>query len=366
MKLRIGIEEEFFLIDKTTSQLAYQVPDHVFTVCEQQMSEAKISPELFQTQIEISSKKCRGISELYNVQANNRRLLKTLLEPFKLNIVAVGSYPGAFCKKATISNVPYYLGIKTKFAGVADKLLVNGMHCHVECLPVSRRIKLLNQIRCFLPIFLAFSTSSPFFETEDTGLQSYRHCLMESLPVGGFPQKIVDLQYYDDLLDLYTKIGFIGNPGNIYWHARIGNNLPTIETRIMDSCPRLEDSIAIASLYAAILLTLLEKEGGCLPFYTEDLNYIEFYSWQARRFPINEINFINVSRKQTMAFAEVIDTLFDFIMPIAKKINCVSQLDHLLNILDEGTSADRQRALFKQTGQLNSVHDLLIQETNDL
>jgi glutamate---cysteine ligase / carboxylate-amine ligase len=367
MKLQLGLEEEYFLIDKDTKKLITQHPAGLWSACEEIFGE-HLSSELFTCQLELSSIKCSSISQLADEQRNTRGKLRRVLNEFNLQFVSASSYPSGMLDKVELVEDAFHLQVIERFSAIGRQLLVNGLHMHVECRSDNKRVEILKKLPCFLPIFVALSSSSAFFQNEDTGLQSYRTFLFEGMPISGMPKGFNTLEEYDALMDDFFNIGFINDAGNIYWHVRLGNHLPTIETRVSDSCPRVQDSVALTSLLSSLILTLVEQEPTqeALPFYTQNAAYIDYYLWQTRRYSAKKVNFFDFNHKEKLPLAQALDHLLTFVMPVAKKLNCVEQLEQLTNIVEQGSSSDRQRAAYFKNKSIDDVCELLIKETNTL
>jgi glutamate---cysteine ligase / carboxylate-amine ligase len=367
MKLHLGLEEEYFLIDKSSKKLITEHPKGLLSVCKDVFGE-HLGSELFTCQLELSSIKCSSISQLADEQRNSREKLKSILDDFNLQFVSASTYPSGMLDQVGLVDDAFHLHVIERFSAIGRQLLVNGLHMHVECLSDCKRVDILKKLSCFLPTFVVLSSSSAFFQSQDTGLQSYRTLLFEGMPISGMPKGFNTLQEYNELMDDFFKIGFINDAGNIYWHVRLGSHLPTIETRMADSCPRLQDSVALASLLSCLILTLVEQEPTqeALPFYTQNPAYVDYYLWQARRYSAKEVNFFDFNARDKLSFTHVLDHLLEFVMPMAKKLNCVEQLEQLPKIIEQGSSADRQREIYQKNKSIDEVCQLLIKETNTL
>ncbi|PHQ78143.1 MAG: hypothetical protein COB66_09500 [Coxiella sp. (in: Bacteria)] len=364
IKPYIGAEEEYFLVDRQSKQILRDPPQALFDACMRALPE--LNRELFCGQIELASKKCASITKLHDELCRSRQLLQETLKQFKAVFVAASTYPTLISANQVCTPSPRYLHILNQFHGAIQNYACNALHVHVNLPSKRQRISVLKKLNCFLPMFLALSSSSPFYDNALMGLQSYRIQLLQAFPVSGFVEPFNTLQEYKKTVRLYGKIGFTDDESNLYWHARLGFKLPTIETRIMDVCPRIEDSIALAALTQSLIYTLTKRSPNALPFYTDKISYLRYYLWQARRYPIPSMTFIDFNKNDSLSFVDAVDQLLEFVAKAAKKIGCLDQLHHIKSIASNGTSADRQAACFKQTNDINAVCQQLIDESNQL
>ena len=357
----IGAEEEFFLVDRSNKILAS--PSSDFLEALKADKELSLQFELFACQIETTSKVCHSLPELYENLKNLRSGLRKLLASLNADFVSASTFPNAMLNHQQVTHAQRYEQLFDRFAGVASNLLCNGMHIHYGCSDDRERVYLLNRLACFLPIFLGLSTSSPFFEGVDTHMQSHRCFLLEGLPLSGVPYGVNDENAYYDMIKLFEKIKYIDDPSNIYWHLRLNCRFPTLELRVCDAFSSLKDLVAVAALYVCLCVSLIENPDVKLPFYTEQPLHIDYYFWQVRRYSLKNCNFINVETGTSLSFKEVLETVVNFVKPVAKRFDCITYLDHLFSIVQNGTSADRQRSLFQKYNDFQFVISRLIQET---
>lgn len=360
--LFLGVEEEFFVVDSNTTELIVALPQAVEADLTAVFGE-HFTRELFSAQIELSTPKCASIHEVAAALRRNRQQLAAVLAPYGLAFVAVATYPSAICAQKNRTNKARYKKSFIQYAAISDHYLVNGLHFHVECKSKTKRLELLTQLNCFLPLFLAFSASSPFFEGVDTRMQSYRTLLTEGYPLSGIAPQLNHPRDYDKLLKLFTKIGFIDSPSRLYWHLRLGNNLPTLEMRILDACPLVEDTISLAALYVCLAHTLIEQDPRDLPFYTTEAAFMEYGLWQARRVPLSEACVIDFSREDRMPMRTAFAMMLEFIMPTAQKFGCQQEVSRLQTVFTAGTSAMRQRKIYSANSDLNLLNRHLIEES---
>ena len=253
---------------------------------------------------------------------------------------------------------------------VARRLLICGMHVHVGIEDEALRFDLFNQLPYFLPHLLALSTSSPFWQGDQTGLHSYRLAVWNEVPRTGLPPTFSSPDEFHRTVATLVEAGEIEDATKIWWDLRPSARFPTLEMRITDICTRLDDTIAIAALYRCItrLLYRLRRANQRWRSYSRFL--LDENRWLAQRFgPTHAL--IDFGKGAPVPFADLIDELVDLVGEDAAFFGCTAEVEHAREIAAEGTSADRQMRTYDRavaTGAsaeeaLKAVVDHLVEET---
>jgi len=244
------------------------------------------------------------------------------------------------------------------------------MHVHVGVAGDDLRIDLMNQARYFLPHLLMLSTSSPFWQGEDTGLKSYRLAIFHELPRTGLPQRFESYGEFQRTVDVLVRNGVIEDATKIWWDLRPSGRFPTVEMRVTDVCPRIEDALSIAALYVCItrMLYRLRRANQKWRFYPSFL--VQENVWRAQRYSVQDSLF-DFGQGTLVPFPTLINELIDLVAEDAAVLGCEREVRHALSIATGGTSADRQVATYERLiGEgadpkeaLKGVVDQLIAET---
>ena len=253
---------------------------------------------------------------------------------------------------------------------VARRLLICGMHVHVGIDDDELRIDLMNQVSYFLPHLLMLSTSSPFWRGEDSGLKSYRLSVFDELPRTGLPSRFDSWSEYTRHVDVLVRAGLIEDATMIWWDIRPSARFPTLEMRITDVCPLLDDAIAIAALYQCIIRMLWRLRRCNQRWRLYDPMLIDENRWRAKRYGIDD-GLVDFGKGEVVPCAELLDELIDLTAEDASALDCESEILHCRTIIARGTSAHRQVATYtaalaagsSQDRALCDVVDLLIEET---
>jgi carboxylate-amine ligase len=334
-----GIEEEYHLVDLETRGFA-AAPAELMKECEAALGK-QVAPEFFRSQIEIGTSVCSDFRAARRELAGLRRTIADLSAKYAMAPIAASTHP--FADRSTLETTPKarYQALARDFAGIGRRLAICGMHVHVAIEDDELRIDLMNQARYFLPHLLMLSTSSPFWQGEDTGLKSYRLAVFHELPRTGLPQRFESFGEYQRTVDVLVRNKVIEDATKVWWDMRPSAKFPTLEMRVTDVCTRIDDAISIAAIYACTLRMLYRLRTSNQKWRTYPGFLIEENRWRAQRYGVRDTLF-DFGKGKLVPFAALIDELIDLIAEDAAVLGCEREVKHALNIATGGTSADRQ------------------------
>jgi carboxylate-amine ligase len=343
----IGMEEEYFLIDKKTGELAGDPPEDIVSRCNDNIKKGKVHNELLKAQIEISTETCSSIAELKEAVIDSRRAVIETTEQFDIAPIASSTHPIAKWREDNDpTDKERYKKIAEDLQTVAKRFLVSGMHIHVGIEDKELRIDLMRQMVHFLPYLLALSTSSPFWHGHSTGIKSYRISACNEWPRTGLPDVFQSWSDFEKHVKVLVGAGIIEDASKLWWDLRPSVNYPTLETRICDVCTDIEDAMSIAALNLCILRTLyrMKKENKCWRVYSRML--LKENRWRAQRYGINR-GLLDIGRDEIVSFETLLDELLEMVMPEAEQHGCVEEILHTKKIIEKGTSAHRQLNVYE-------------------
>lgn len=368
-KFSIGIEEEYLLVDKETRDLAPEPPAALLAKAEGAVR-GQVSPEFLRSQIEVGTRVCHSVQEARDQLVELRATIGTIAAEFGLAPIASSTHPFAHWESQHHTNKERYNVLAQDLQHVVRRMLICGMHVHVGIDDDDLRIDLLGQAPYFLPHLLALSTSSPFWQGAPTGLKSYRLSVFDELPRTGIPHSFSSYSEYERTIGLMISAGLIEDASKIWWDLRPSSRFPTLEMRVTDVCPLIEDAIAIAALYQCILRLLyrLRRQNQRWRHYPPFL--IRENRWRAQRYGIEE-GMVDFGRGAMVPFSHLLEELFDLVAEDAAYFACTAEVAHARTIAQRGTSADRQlkrHAKVKADGgsdrdALIAVVDEIVEET---
>ncbi len=365
----IGIEEEYLLVDKLTRDLADAPPQQLWSECEARLGDL-IKPEFLKSQLEVATGVCASMSDARQELRRLRKTVAAVAGKHGLAPIAASTHPFSQWQGQSHTDKERYHVLAQDMQAVARRLLICGMHVHVGLDDDEMRIDLMNQASYFLPHILALSTSSPFWQGQDTGLKSYRLSVFDELPRTGLPERFDSFAEYRRHVDILIKAGTIKDASMLWWDIRPSTTFPTLEMRITDVCTRLEDTLSIAALYQCIIRMLyrLRRDNQRWRMYANML--INENRWRAQRYGLDD-GLLDFGKGVMVPSADLIDELISMVAEDAAALKCTAEIDRLHEIVAHGTSAHRQLAVYYQSiedGQspqdsLNAVVDMLINET---
>ena len=360
----MGIEEEYHLVDLETRQLASSPPPEFMKECENAL-ESQVSPEFLKSQIEIGTNICKTTAEARSELQHLRGTIARIAQKYNLAPIAVSTHPSASWSDTSPTDKDRYHDLARDLQGVVRRLLICGMHVHIGIEDEDLRIDIFNQMSYFLPHLLALSTSSPFWGGENTGLKSYRISVFDQLPRTGLPPHFETYREYERTIEVLIKTGVIEDSTKIWWDLRPSARFPTLEMRIADVCPRLEDTLAIASLYRCLcrMFYRLRRNNQRWRSYPNFL--IEENRWRAQRYGLDN-SLIDFGAGEIKSYKTLFDELAELIAEDAAFFDCEAEVAHARKIVLEGSSADRQVALYNRLKQENQSDESIMQAIVDM
>ncbi len=365
----LGIEEEYFLVDRATRDVVEDPPPEMLADCEALLA-GQVSPEFLRSQIEVGTRVCASLAE---ARADLCRLRTTVAEVAArhgMAPIAAATHPFARWDAQKTTERRRYADLQDDLQGVGRRLAICGLHVHIGLPDNELRIDLLNQATYFLPHLLALSTSSPFWRGDNTGLKSYRLAVFDELPRTGMPERFDSWGEYRRHVDVLTGAGLIADATKLWWDLRPSERFPTLEMRITDSCTSVEDSLSIAALFRCLLRMLwrLKRENQRWRVYARML--IDENRWRAQRYGTDQ-GLVDFGRGAIVPYADLLEEILALIDQDARHFGCLAEVSHAREILARGTSAHRQLTVFENAlaagaprpEALAAVVDWLIAET---
>ena len=355
---RFGIEEEYFLNDAAKRDAARARTQDFFNACRQQFP-TEIQREMLEPQVEIASKPFTDFASAREQLATLRGALGGIAREYGLSIMASGTHPLAVWSRVRANTQPRYGKVMHDLQMIGSRTVVCGMHVHVEVPDREARVDLMNRMQPYLPLFLALSTSSPFWQAQRTGLLGYRLAAYRELPRTGLPDLFADAADYQRYIDTLVAARAIEDSSYVWWMIRPSLKLPTLELRAADSCTRLDDTIAIAALYRCLVRHLVGDtklhagRTGASRAITEE------NCWRAQRYGIHG-SFVEEATKTAKPVGQFLAEVLDMVEEDAKTLGCTRELDLCRWIIARGTSADQQLTLYTEgLGRGLNVRDAL-------
>ena len=357
--LTVGIEEEFQIVDQSG-----QLKSHIGTLLAAGKSSLgeQLKPEMLQSVVEVTTRICAGMDEARAEILRLRGTLAALLQPAGLRIASAGTHPFSHWQEQQITELERYKLLEEELQDVVRELLIFGLHVHIGIPDREVRIEIMNEARYFLPHLLALSTSSPFWLTRATGLKSYRSVIWSRFPRTGIPPDFTSWDEFQNFVDLLVRTGSIDDGKKIWWDLRPHVFYPTIEFRVCDATTRVDETLCLAALTQAICAKLLKLRRQNQGFRKYQPNLINENKWRAIRHGLQG-SLIDFGKQKEVPMRDLALELVEFVDDVVDELGSRKEISYVNTLLEEGTSADRQLRVFRETGHLHAVVDHLAAET---
>lgn len=376
--LNLGIEEEYQIIDPNTRELTSYIQQFLH---EGRVRGTQVQQEFMQSQVETGTRVCDTVEEARVEVSRMRRSMLEIADSAGVQLAAAGTHPFSHWQDQLITASERYEQFVESMQHVVRSLLIFGTHIHIGFgdSPAQREllITVMNQARYFIPHILALSTSSPFWMGHNTGLKSYRSIVFESMPRTGLPMEFRSWSEYENFVRVLGAIGALQrteqgqvDASRIWWDIRPHPRYNTLEFRICDMITTLDEVICIAALFQALVAKLirLRERNIMWRIYRRDL--IRENKWRAVRYGVRG-TLIDFGKEAEVPFPDLIDELLDFLDDVVDELGSRSAVEYARTIAREGSSADRQIAVYEaalaasasEQAALAAVVDHLVRET---
>jgi carboxylate-amine ligase len=365
----VGIEEEYLLVDRATRDLVRDLPADLLADCEA-AAPGRVMPEFLRSQIEVGTGICTTMAQARAELAELRSMVASIAAGHNLAPIAASTHPFASWRDQRHTDKDRYNAIAQDLQALGRRLVICGMHVHVGIEDRELRLDLMGQVAYFLPHLLALSTSSPFWEGEDTGLLSYRLAVFNEIPRTGLPPAFETDSEFRRHLEVLVRAGLIEDGTKLWWDVRPSVRFPTLEMRITDVCTLLDDAIAIAALYRCLLRMLWRLRRANQRWRRYAAMLIDENRWRAQRHGTDQ-GLVDFGKGALVPYADLLEEMLTLVHEDAEHFGCVTEIGQARTILSRGTSAHRQRATYQgalgagatPAEALRAVVDRLIAET---
>jgi len=348
----LGVELELNLVDAQTLALR----SGVVPILESLPPElhGSVKPELFQCYLEINTAICRDVAEVERDLTAKIKVVEQLARNQGMRLYWGGTHPFSRWQDQEVTPDERYLGLVDLLQETARRLVTFGLHVHVGLDSGDMAIMICDRILPHLPMLLALSVNSPFWQGRNTGLHSHRIKIMETLPTSGLPPLMRNWSEYTWLLNHMIQTGFIKTVREIWWDVRPHHNFGTIEVRICDMPPSLHHVLGLTALIQCLVRDLSEEidrgtyQNNCHPFL------IRQNKWRACRYGM-EASLVDPQTFQSIPVRKVVHRLLDRLKDRALELGCSSQLEIVRELADRPTGSVLQLETYRQTGDLAEV-----------
>lgn len=352
----LGVEEEYMVIDPESRELKSHEQKIVHEG--QKVIKDKVKAEMHQAVVEVGTDICQDIDEAYRDVSALRKTIGGIANSLGFGMGASGTHPFSHWERQLITDHVRYNEIVNELQEAARSNLIFGLHVHVGMETREMANHIANSTRYFLPHIYALSTNSPFWEGRSTGYKSFRTKVFDKFPRTGIPDAFESIEAYDNYVKLLIKTNCIDNAKKIWWDLRVHPFFNTVEFRICDIPMTVDETIAIAALFQAICARIYMLRSKNLNFIQYSRPLLNENKWRASRYGVDGY-LIDFGKEEEVNTRALIYELLDFIDPVVDHLGSRHRIAHVHKILEGGTGADRQLAVFEKTKDLTSVVDYI-------
>jgi len=367
----IGVEMELHLVDAVTGELASASTDILAEMgaAHPGGEHPKAKHELFQSTVEIITGVCENPTEAGDDLRATMAELRSCAERRGLTLVSAGTHPFALAGDQVVSPQQRYRDLIDDLQWPARRLLICGMHVHVGAPDGARAIRIMEELMRHHPVLLALSSSSPYFEGEDTGMASSRTKIFEGLPTAGLPPPLASWTDFEAFMSTLIEAGCITSIREVWWDIRPHPDFGTVEFRMCDAVPTVSETVALAALAQTLVeWTKRRIDDRSLPPPPNDWTVRE-NRWLAARYGIDAeliVEHPGTGRPERRPVRELLIELLDDLRPVAEDLGNLGHLADLAALTQVGTGAQRQRRVVEAGGTLvDVVHHLAAELAND-
>jgi len=351
----LGVEIEYWLVDETTGLPSPASVEILSELARPYGGEhPKAKHELFESSLEVITGICDTVAQARADLQETIDSLQPLLRARGVRMMSAGTHPFAHWADLVVTPNPRYLALVDTLQWPARRLMIHGVHVHVGVRSAEKAIATVNGLTTFLPHLLALSCSSPFLESEDTGLASSRTKIFEILPTAGLPPQLAGWAEFEMFLDALIRAGSISTVREVWWDVRPHPGFGTVELRMCDGIPSLAEVSAVVAL-AQCLVTWFDDlidEGAPVP--VKPTWVVRENKWRAARYGL-DADLIVDRQGNTRPLREDIAELVTQLRPYAERLGCAEELAAVTTIMATGASYERQRAMVRQGADLKDV-----------
>lgn len=348
----IGVEEEFLLADPATGE---PIALNEAVAREAADRGVKLQLELTTCQVETTSEVVGSTRELRDQLLRLRRLSAEAAAAAGAQLLAVG-LPPTLPRDFPITDTPRYREIGEKFGMIAHEQGICGCHVHVAVPSREAAIRVSNRLRPWLPSLLALSANSAIYRNSDTGYASWRSVLWARWPSAGPPPHFDSVDEYDAVVQMLRQAGAMLDDGMVYWDVRPSKTFPTIEVRVADVPATAAQTVLLAALTRAAVMTALQDERRGEPTPPLSAHALKAAYWKSARDGLDGDAVDLMESHQRVPARELLDRLVEHVRPSLEAVGDYDLVfDELNRVTEQGNGAIRQRRAWERRQDVRDV-----------
>jgi carboxylate-amine ligase len=363
-----GVEEEFLLVDADTGKHAPVGEDLIAAPSAQKATPRTgrvgagrstatlnnaLTTEVQREQVEAVSAPFSDLSDLAAAIKEGRAEANRQAQVFGARVAALGTSP--LPALPHLVQTPRYLAMEERFGLALREQLMCGFHVHVSVDSPEEGVAVLDRIRIWLPILIAVSANSPYWQGKDTGYASFRYQVWRRWPTAGPTETFGSARAYQDLVEMLLSCNVLLDRGQIYFDARLSATYPTVEIRVPDVCTDPVEAAAVAAVVRALVETAARDWAEGKPAPVVPAEMLRLASWRASRYDIED-DLIHPELNRPRPAKDCVEALLNHIRPVLTETGDDALVYQCMrHILANGTGASRQRSIMNTAGNFRKV-----------
>lgn len=348
----VGIEEEFQLLSAESYELVPRFDDVASAA-----DDDRVRPELMTSVLETATGVHERVADAVDEARAIRRLLDGAARANGALIASAGTHPFSRWEHQEITGTARYQGVVDELRWVAERVAIFGLHVHVGMPDPETAVAVANALRTHVPVLLALSANSPFWQARDTGLASTRSKVFETMPRSGLPPRFDTFAEFEELVARGAAVGFFEDYTFLWWDVRPHPKLGTVEVRAFDAQTRLSSVAALAALVQSLAATYGEDAPRPQP-----RTLIAENKWRAARYGL-DADLVDLAADRARPAREAVGELLELARPAAERLGCDRELESLRALCERGGGADEQRQIHDRDRSLLAVAQWLAATT---
>ena len=353
----LGVEEEVMLLDPLRWTLAQSVED-VLEAMPADLARFCCS-ETHSGVIELNSRAHQRVADAIADLGDLRARLAAVLDDLDIRAGCSGTHPFAIAQDMRVADAKRHQEVYGSMRELARREPTFALHVHVGVPNPSAAIAAANQMRAHLPLLLALSANSPFWQGRDTGLASARTPLFQAFPRVGIPRAFSSYAEWAETVDLLVRCQALPDQTFLWWDVRLQPRYGTVEVRIMDAQSSIEHTAALVA-FVQCLVRLEVLEGYTPAKLLQAQEVLDENRFLAARDGV-DASLVDVVSERRVPVRELVEPLLAACAPHARALGCERELASVRTLLDE-PGAERQRRLTEETDSLPGMLRVLSEE----
>ena len=359
-ELTLGAEEELHLIDLESWKLIARAPQLL-----SRLPAANYSAEIQRTTVETNTDVVSSLAGLRSELARLRHGLVQVAAEAKIGIASAGTAPSSAFADFELTTTGRYGRMQEQYRLLVDEQLICGLQIHVGVSDRDLAVEIMQRVARDLPVLLALSASSPYWNEQDTGYASIRSIIWQRWPSAGATGRLHSARAYDEMLADLINTGVIADAKMAYFDVRPSSHAPTLELRTCDACPLVDDAVLIAGLFRATVLAAEQEIHAGRWFEPVPPPVHRAAMWQAARGGLSGVLLDDTRHPKPLPATQAVKGLLNRLRPQLEELGDWAEIRELVKTaLARGNSADRQRAAYAERGRLSDVVELVVNETH--